>query len=228
MIKYIEVYEDLKKKIVEKEYNPWAPMEGEMLLSNKYGVSRPTIRKAIAKLKKDGFIHSRQGSGIFVNPPEFYEEVALRTLSEKYHGNHLKTKVIIFKKILSNKELEELFSVSPDSIFYYFKRVRIVNSQAKIIEETYMPEYLFKNFDKDIVEKSIIKYIEEQCKYTISHDSKEVRGIMLSKEDAKELEKEVGDIALEICHKVYLNKSILAQYTKEIKADNFFRTVSVR
>ncbi len=51
---------------------------------------------------------------------------------------------------------------------------------------------------------------------------------MLSKEDAKELEKEVGDIALEICHKVYLNKSILAQYTKEIKADNFFRTVSVR
>ena len=102
-MKYIEIYEDIKERILNKKYQSWSPLDGEVMLCNYYNVSRTTVRKAISLLKKDGFIHSRQGSGIFVNPPEFYEEQTLKSLSEKLDNNALQTKVIEFKRNVVDK-----------------------------------------------------------------------------------------------------------------------------
>ena len=70
MTKQDEVYEDLRRRIVNGEYASWGSLENEAVLCKRYGVSRPTLQKAVARLKQDGLVHSRQGSGVFVNPPE--------------------------------------------------------------------------------------------------------------------------------------------------------------
>lgn len=229
MIKYLEVYKDLKEKIIKQTYKPWSSLEGEVILSNRYSVSRPTIRKAIDKLKSDGLIHSRQGSGIFVNPKEFYEEQNLKSLSEKFYKNgRLKNRVLIFKKIFSDDKISEIFNVEIDTIFYYFKRVRIIDGNPSVLEETYMPEYLFKNLTIKDVEGSMLSYIEKSCSFIISHDSGEIKGHLLSEEEAIDLNSKEGQLTLSISHKVYLMRSLLAQYTNEIKLDNFFRMASVR
>ena len=227
-MKYIEIYEDIKERILNKKYQSWSPLDGEVMLCNYYNVSRTTVRKAISLLKKDGFIHSRQGSGIFVNPPEFYEEQTLKSLSEKLDNNALQTKVIEFKRNVVDNEIAKLFNNHPNSHFYYYKRVRIIENMPKIIEETYMPEFLFKDMNIKTVEGSMLTFIEKEAGYKISHDSKDIKGISLSKEEAELLNVNEGSVALEITHKVYLMRSILAQYTKEILVDNFFKVTSVR
>lgn len=42
------------------------PSENE--LSQEFGVSRPTVREALRRLREEGLIHSRQGAGSFVTP----------------------------------------------------------------------------------------------------------------------------------------------------------------
>ena len=227
-MKYIEIYEDIKQRILNKKYQSWSPLDGEVMLCNYYGVSRTTIRKAVSMLKKEGFIHSRQGSGIFVNPPEFYEDQTLKSLSEKLDSHVLKTNVVKFQKNIKSEEIAEIFNIHPDNKFFYYMRVRIIDDIPKVIEETYMPEFLFKDMTKAVVEKSMFDFIENTSGYKISHDSKEIRGIHLTEEEAKLLHHKKNDIALEITHKVYLIKSILAQYTKEILIDNFFKVISVK
>lgn len=65
-MKYVEVYQAIKADIINGLSPAWSQLEGEHALSDKFGVSRPTLRKAIEKLKQESFVHSRQGSGILL------------------------------------------------------------------------------------------------------------------------------------------------------------------
>lgn len=228
-MKYIYVYKDLKRKILKGIYPPGATFEGEEILCGMYGLSRTTIRKAIGKLKQDGYVHSRQGSGVYVNPPEFYEEKSLTTLSERIDMNeNIETTILDFKILEADEELSQVFNLSIGSKFFYFERLRKIDGSLKVLEKTYMPYYLFKDFNKEVIKKSVAKYIEEDCNYVISHDLKNIMAINVDKKLAKLFDIKEGSAILQIQHKVFLNKSILAQYTQEIQTKNNIRFVSVR
>ncbi|PKM66592.1 MAG: GntR family transcriptional regulator, partial [Firmicutes bacterium HGW-Firmicutes-19] len=57
---------------------------------------------------------------------------------------------------------------------------------------------------------------------------KKVQAVALSSESARHLRKEEHSLSLQIIHKVYLLKSVLAQYTIETQADNQLSALSVR
>ncbi len=228
-MKYVEVYKDIKNKIQKGIYKPWEGLEGEEMLCSLYGISRTTIRKAMAKLKQDGYIHSRQGSGIFVNPPEFYEEKNLTTLSERIDkDDNIENIILEFNEIDASEELSEMFNLRTEKKLYHYKRLRRINGIPQVLEETYMPQYLFKDFSEDKAKGSILKYMEEECGYIISHDLKNISAINIDKELSELLCIDEGQATLQIDHKVYLMKSVLAQYTKEIQVKNNIRFVSVR
>lgn len=228
-MKYINVYSDIKQKIQENIYSTSSPLQGEEYLCALYDTSRTTIRKALEKLKQEGYIHSKQGSGIFVNPPEFYEEKNLRTLSERIEKNvNLENILLDFKIIDADQNLAEIFNLTINTKLIFYKRVRKINNVPNVIEETYMPKYLFKNFTEENARGSVLRYIEKECNYGISHDVKNITAIILDKDLAETLEAPLGTVTLQIEHKVYLIKSILAQFTKEIQINNNIRFVSVR
>lgn len=60
------VYDELLRSIVDGAYpsNTRLPTEAE--LARKHGVSRPVVRAALARLRDDGIVASRRGSGSFV------------------------------------------------------------------------------------------------------------------------------------------------------------------
>lgn len=57
---------ELERRIRSGEYAPGGQLPTEKLLSESFAVSRAVVREAIARLKADGLIESRQGSGAFV------------------------------------------------------------------------------------------------------------------------------------------------------------------
>ncbi len=61
-----QIYEQLLKMIVEKQYKPGERMPTEMALCENFGVSRNTLRSAINKLNALGFVETRQGGGTYV------------------------------------------------------------------------------------------------------------------------------------------------------------------
>jgi len=56
--------------IVSGVYKPGDKLPTEIELANQLGVSRTILREALASLKQDGLIESRQGRGIIVKEPE--------------------------------------------------------------------------------------------------------------------------------------------------------------
>lgn len=226
MVKYIDIVLDLKNKIEKGDYHSWSSLEGEVLLAEHYQTSRTTIRKALSVLKDEGYIHSRQGSGIYVNPPEFYKEQLLLTLSDRFEGPKLDSKVVFYEIIKATKDLKKKFNIEKDMLFIHYKRIRYLNQQPITIEETWMPQEMVPNFEKEHLTSSVMSYLES--KHHISHDFKQISAIKLSKENALMLHKKPYELSLKIIHQVYLVRSILIQYTIEIQADNNVSAMSIR
>ncbi len=61
-----QVYERILAKIVEGEFPENSKLPTEVELSKQLEVSRPVLRQALARLRQDEVISSRQGSGSFV------------------------------------------------------------------------------------------------------------------------------------------------------------------
>ncbi|WP_244610343.1 FadR/GntR family transcriptional regulator [Microvirga pakistanensis] len=59
----------LKEEIVSGHLLPGEKLATEQQISETYGVSRPTVREAIGRLKHDGLVVTRQGAGAFVADP---------------------------------------------------------------------------------------------------------------------------------------------------------------
>ncbi|MCQ2517226.1 MAG: GntR family transcriptional regulator [Lachnospiraceae bacterium] len=63
--KYLELVEKIKDQILSKNISIGEKLPSENELSARYGVSRETVRKALAILEEEGFIEARHGSGTF-------------------------------------------------------------------------------------------------------------------------------------------------------------------
>ena len=60
------VYEDLLQLLGTPGFEPRARLPGEMALAQRLRVSRPVLRQALARLRDEGRIYARKGSGTFV------------------------------------------------------------------------------------------------------------------------------------------------------------------
>lgn len=63
------LYDAILKSIMDSELKEGDRLPGEEALSARYGVSRPTVREVLARLRAGGYIVSRQGSGSYVGRP---------------------------------------------------------------------------------------------------------------------------------------------------------------
>ena len=82
----------ISTEIAENRLKPGDRLPTEQELAEMLGVSRNVVREAIARLRSDGVVHSRQGAGVFVetqaqsilriNPKELEDQAAFRKLFE--------------------------------------------------------------------------------------------------------------------------------------------------
>lgn len=63
------VYEALRKQIEDGQYGVGDKLPSEARLTQEFSVSRTVIREAVATLRADGVLESRQGAGVFVCAP---------------------------------------------------------------------------------------------------------------------------------------------------------------
>ena len=61
-----ELYQDVLNGILSGQFAPNSKLPTEARLAHDYGVSRSTVRSALGRLRDDGYIASRQGSGSVV------------------------------------------------------------------------------------------------------------------------------------------------------------------
>lgn len=77
--RYIMVYEELKKDILEGIFKVGSLLPTEQELEVRFNVSRTTIRNAVSLLKADGFVDVKQGRGTTILNPSTSQKLSVIT-----------------------------------------------------------------------------------------------------------------------------------------------------
>ncbi len=73
-IKYLNIVEDIKKKIISGDFSSDKFFPSENELKSQYGVSRYTIRKALEILENQDYIYAKHGVGRFLSKKAVYKK----------------------------------------------------------------------------------------------------------------------------------------------------------
>lgn len=65
-LRYAQVVAEIKRRIERGTYAPGLLLPSEHQLTGEFGVSRPTVVRALSVLRQDGWIDTQQGKGSFV------------------------------------------------------------------------------------------------------------------------------------------------------------------
>ncbi|MDP9799507.1 GntR family transcriptional regulator [Catenuloplanes nepalensis] len=142
-MKRAEIRELLRELIDGRE--PGDMMPSERHLSERFGVSRPTLRAAIEDLTRDGLLVRSHGRGTFTPPRKISQELAPASAGNftvpPAEGDW-RSEVIDFRIEPAGARLGRRMERSPGESLRYIQRVRVVDGAPMAIERIRIPAEL--------------------------------------------------------------------------------------
>ena len=194
---------------------PDTPLPPERALSERFGVSRETLRKALAELADAGDVYTIHGAGTFVAQPSVTKRLKLLSFSEeiKNRGWVPSTELISADRI-NLMEVREGgdFEIIDESTFKIV-RLRLGNNEPlSYISEKVAPGLL----DHNLVE-SLYSILKTKYGIKVHHADEQIRPIVVDKAMASLLHLKAGDPAFEIKRSAYTLRGILVERSLSIR-----------
>ena len=144
---HLDISEQIHQQIIDGRYLPGDKLPSERKLIAEWGVSRITIRRAIANLVQQGLVTTYQGKGAFVteqrkvaytlsNPLTFLQD----DLQNK--GIKLSLQNITFELVPASTELQKILQLPPNNPTVYLqKKILLTDNVPGGVDITYiLPE----------------------------------------------------------------------------------------
>jgi len=139
-------------------------LPGERVLSERFGVSRMTLRAAMDILIQEGLIFRSARSGTFVVKPITSSGLSLKSFSNTMteRGFSVTSRVVSFKEIKADKNLAEILRINFHDTVFKATRVRFGNDTPISIEELYLSKNLVPDLSKSVLTGSLYAFLKEK------------------------------------------------------------------
>ena len=178
--KYQQIKQSLLYEINNGKFQPGDKFYSESELKKKFNVSGITAIKALQCLTNEGHLVRYQGKGTYVSKARKGKVVKFSDI-EKYRDKAERTEVLEIKKIRDARIANEL-RLRPEEEFYHIKRIRLVDEQPIIVQNSYViPEFIREEDVRELGKfSSIYGKIREDFGIDLYQaDSKEITEILL-------------------------------------------------
>ncbi|WP_297343755.1 GntR family transcriptional regulator [Amnibacterium sp.] len=139
---YFQIATGIEQAIRSGDLPAGARLENEIALSERLGLSRPTIRRAIQELVDKGLIVRRRGIGTQVVHGSVTRQVELTSLWEDLErtGQHPTTTLLRREVIEADQRMVDALGVELGSPVLHLRRLRGADGVPVSILENYLPE----------------------------------------------------------------------------------------
>ena len=166
----VPLYEQLAaiigNEIVDGKYLPGERISGEQALADKYGLSRVTVRHALALLTERGFVVSRQGKGTFVSDTAALADDRLKKASfsfSRLRDRKIPDTEILFSGIRQcGPELASLTGRSEKEMMGVVRRLRFADKVPAVLEYDYFPSAISGVATDNLANISLIALLDEK------------------------------------------------------------------
>ena len=141
--RYLRLYRVLSQALADGRFGPEQPLPSEPGLMKVYGISRSTVRRALAQLEAEGRIQRKRGSGTFARPQKRHA-VTFKDFSPVLDGGASKPAGATSRTIASQHLPVPAFLLDEHPGFgetvFLIRRIRFVGREPIVLESTYLPE----------------------------------------------------------------------------------------
>lgn len=223
---YVQLYEILKGRIETGEWAVASQIPTEEELCKNYDVSKATVRLAIAELARQGYLKRQQGKGTFVCKRIIPEGLSMLT---SFKENMLEARVAFSTKVLAQTivmptdDLDIKLNISEDKHIVYIKRLRSVDEEPVLLQETYIPHQICPSLlEEDLENNSIHELLEKKYGNKITKIQGYIGIAYLNKDEGGLLGLPEGSCALLLEQYFYSGDSQIT-YTRSVKRPDRFR-----
>lgn len=152
---YYQIKEDLMRKMENGTFNVGDQLPPENQLVQEYGVSRPTVRQAIAELVQEGILVRGRGRGTFVSQPLITSNAQVfttfaETMQDK--GVQPQAQLIEVNRIQASEQIARDLQIAVGDEVYEIIRLRIGNHEPLVIRTTQIPAKACPDFLEEDLE----------------------------------------------------------------------------
>lgn len=182
---YQQLINDLLKQIVQGKYEVGELLPSENDLCKQYKTTRPTVRQALKELSNQGHITRQHGKGSIVSAPgKALGILSINGVTAGVGSNMLKTNLLQKPKKISWPPgfAHQLTETEKDNGCIYFSRIRIVNNQPVLYEETWISNNNIPRFtSRNLQNKSLFNLLRINYEIEVKGGEQDIWAIGASK-----------------------------------------------
>lgn len=147
---YMDIADEIKRRISEGIYKPEEKLASEPALAEELGISRGTLREALTSLENEGIIARKHGRGSFVNKKPDTVFAGIERLDSlvstiRQAGHVAQDKVITIAETGIEHRVAEMLDVKAESTGYVLESIRFSDDVPVIYCYDILPAHLFEN-----------------------------------------------------------------------------------
>lgn len=229
--KYLQIREILVRRI-EREMRVGDQLPTEHALCAEFGVSRETVRDALAGLEADGLISRTPGHGTFVaRLPPVSRETRLTGLTEDFSRFKLDTEARVLAKgpVLPQPAVAEVMATARDEMVYRIFRIRDFERQPFGLHEAFLPLDIGARVARlDLGKTSIVHVLRSSLRLDIWEDHQRIEAVAADTEVARLLEIGIGAPVLHIVRHFKIGEDHpIVLFRSHYRADRYYYTVKL-
>jgi GntR family transcriptional regulator len=200
------VYLALRDRITNGHTEGQGLLPGEQALAVQHGVSRVTVRRALAELEKEGLITRRQGAGTFAvygEPKPIVADLSNVLANIVAMGRETAVRLLEFSYREPPKAIVEALKLPPGQKTQFSVRVRLIDGQPFAHLTTDVPESIGVTYtEADLATRPLLALLERSG-VQIEHATQDVTAVLASPEVAAALDVDVGSALVALRRTVF-------------------------
>lgn len=137
---YLQLKNIIKSQIDSGEMKLNSKIPSETELSERYEVSRITVRNALAELASEGYLIKKQGKGTYVSRPKLSRPIEdCLSFSESCKNAGVESASMVLKKevIGADDKLKDILRLDEGDKVLYIQRLRLADGEPLMLENNY-------------------------------------------------------------------------------------------
>ncbi|HYX08679.1 MAG TPA: GntR family transcriptional regulator [Bacteroidales bacterium] len=176
-----QIYEVLRKRIIDGTYEEGTLLPSENELCTIHGATRPTVRKALDALLNEGYIKKQQGKGSIVKGlPKGVGILSFAGTTSAIGKENLKTYVIVKPRVQKwdRAFTFELNAKEKEVGCIYMERLRLINDKPVFFDTTMIPNINLPRFtSRNFEDRSLFDILRRQYQLQVKGGEQEIAAI---------------------------------------------------
>ena len=228
---YYQLKEILRSWITSGKFDSDGCFPPERKLQERYGISRMTVRRALAELVNEGFLIREQGRGSFVVKTRMQEQLRhLTSFTEdtEQRGLSSEAKVLDFQ-ITVDTEVAEEMGISEDEELIRLQRIRMVEGEPLALQTSFIRHNLCPGLvEQGLLGESLYKTLEAGYGLRLGRARQTFEAKPADEYEAGLLGIDVGQSVLVLERLTYLHNGTPIEYVRSTyRGDRYRFTVEL-